>query len=89
MFTALTVSLPRTRLFWRPTALAAPASDRDRSPVVLTIAEACATLRISKWSLYQLIRSGRLTTIKIGSRRVVPVAAIHRLVDALEDEGVV
>jgi len=53
---------------------------------MLTIQEACAALRISKWTLYQLIRSRQLVTIKIGSRRVVPAAAIQALIDRLQDE---
>jgi len=56
-------------------------------PSVLTIQETCAVLRISKWTLYQLIRSRQLVTIKIGSRRVVPAAAIQALIDRLQEEG--
>ena len=55
-------------------------------PSVLSIREACTALRISKWTLYQLIRSHQLATIKIGSRRVVPLAAIQTLIDRLRDE---
>ena len=58
----------------------------DRSPVLLTVAEACAVLKISKWTLYQLIRSRRLETIRIGSRRMVPVDALHALVERLRAE---
>jgi len=57
-------------------------------PSVLTIQEACAALRISKWMLYQLIRSRQLMTIKIGSRRVVPATAIQALLDRLQEEEV-
>src|SRR5690349_17057902 len=38
---------------------------------VLTAREACDYLRISKWTLYRLIRSGQIKTMKIGSRRLV------------------
>lgn len=55
-------------------------------PSVLTIQEACSALRISKWMLYQLIRSRQLATIKIGSRRVVTLVAIQALLDRLRDE---
>ncbi|MGH8902638.1 MAG: helix-turn-helix domain-containing protein [Egibacteraceae bacterium] len=58
----------------------------DTVPAVLTVPEACAVLRISKWTLYQLIRSRQLITIKIGSRRVVPVTAIRALLERLSDE---
>src|SRR5689334_13281350 len=67
------------RAFWR--TVARIADDKpEPAPIVLTVEEACKALRVSKWSVYQLIRSGKLATIKIGSRRVVPVAALHELV---------
>jgi excisionase family DNA binding protein len=53
------------------------------APVVLTVPEACAVLRISRWTLYELIRSRQLETVKIGSRRVVPMSAVHALLDRL------
>jgi excisionase family DNA binding protein len=82
------VALPGlARAFWR--AVARIGNDKpEPAPIVLTIEEACKALRVSKWSVYQLIRSGKLKTIKIGSRRVVPVAALHELVAKLRDEGV-
>jgi excisionase family DNA binding protein len=39
---------------------------------LFTIDEAAAQLRVSRWSVYNLIRSGQLQTIKIGRRRLVP-----------------
>jgi hypothetical protein len=36
--------------------------------------------------LYNLIRSRKLRSIKIGDRRLVPVAAIRAFVAELEDE---
>jgi excisionase family DNA binding protein len=53
---------------------------------LLTVPEAAARLRISKWMLYNLIRSRRLRTIKIGDRRLVPVSAVHDFLTTLEDE---
>lgn len=55
-------------------------------PTVLTVAEACAALKVSRWTIYQLIRSRQLTTVKIGSRRVVPLAAIEALIERLQAE---
>lgn len=40
-------------------------------PNLLTITEAANQLRISRWTIYQLIRSGELKTITIVSRRFV------------------
>lgn len=43
---------------------------------LFTIDEAAAQLRVSRWSVYNLIRSGQLQTIKIGRRRLVPLDAL-------------
>lgn len=52
---------------------------------LLTVPEAAERLRISKWLLYNLIRSRRLRSVKIGDRRLIPVAAIRAFLDDLED----
>ncbi|MBX7268828.1 helix-turn-helix domain-containing protein [Micromonospora sp. Llam7] len=56
-------------------------------PAVLTIHEACAMLKISKWTLYRLIHARQLKTIKIGSRRVVPVESVRLLIDRLSEDN--
>jgi excisionase family DNA binding protein len=50
---------------------------------LLTVQEAADRLRISRWLLYELIRSRRLRTVKIGSRRLIPPEAIRQCVAAL------
>jgi excisionase family DNA binding protein len=50
---------------------------------LLTVPEACARLRISRWSLYQLIHQHRLVTVTIGRRRLVPGVEIERFVGSL------
>lgn len=53
-----------------------------RVPVVAyTVEEAAHALRISRSSIYELIRSERLRTVKMGSRRLVPVRAVHDYLD--------
>jgi len=52
---------------------------------LLTVHEAAERLRISKWMLYNLIRSRRLRSIKIGDRRLIPVAALRAFLDELEE----
>ena len=79
-------------VYWRQVGSPQPAaSGRNGSaspapPVVLTVAEACTVLRISKWTLYELIRSRKLQTVKIGARRVIPMSAVHALLDRLGGE---
>lgn len=60
----------------------------DRAlPVVLTVTEAYQVLRISRWLLYEkYIHTGKLRTIKIGHRRVVPLSAIEELLERSSQE---
>jgi excisionase family DNA binding protein len=52
--------------------------------VLYSVDEAAVALRLSKSVLYELIRSGRLRTVKAGRRRLVPVAALAEYVASLE-----
>jgi excisionase family DNA binding protein len=45
----------------------------------LSIREAAGTCGLSRATLYRLIADGKLTTVKIGARRLVPVSAIDAL----------
>ncbi|MYX25797.1 helix-turn-helix domain-containing protein [Streptomyces sp. SID8381] len=54
---------------------------------LLTVAEACAELRVSKWTLYQYIHSRQLASIKIRSRRLIPRSALRALVEKLTIEA--
>jgi excisionase family DNA binding protein len=54
--------------------------------LLLTVAEAAAQLRVSKWTLYQLIWSRQLNSIKIRSRRFIPSAELQAFVSRLGDE---
>jgi excisionase family DNA binding protein len=61
---------------------------RQSAPAtLLTVAEACGQLRISRWSLYRLIQARRLESIQIGRRRLVPEPAIQRLIEELRAEA--
>ncbi len=61
--------------------------ENESVQTMLTVAEACAQLRISKWTLYRLMQSGQLASVKIGSRRLIPMRAITKFIDQLEKEG--
>ncbi|MET9023092.1 helix-turn-helix domain-containing protein [Actinopolymorpha sp. NPDC004070] len=54
--------------------------------LLLTTAEAADRLRIGKSTLYDLIRSRRLRTVKIGKRRLVPVDALPEVIALLVEE---
>ncbi|MEO3892379.1 helix-turn-helix domain-containing protein [Nonomuraea sp. B5E05] len=51
--------------------------------LVLTVDEAANRLRVSRWTLYTLIRSNQLRTIKIGRRRLVPADALAECIKTL------
>ena len=55
---------------------------------LLTVGEAADQLRISRWSVYNLIRANQLRTIKIGRRRLVTPAALTECIAILEGGAV-
>ncbi len=56
------------------------------APVLLTVSEASAVLRISRWKLYDLIRSRQIATVKIGRRRFVPQDTLVKLIRERREE---
>jgi excisionase family DNA binding protein len=46
--------------------------------------DAGRALGVGRTTTFQLIATGRLRTVRIGRRRLVPVRAIHDLVDGLD-----
>ena len=47
----------------------------------LSIKEAAQSCGLSRATVYRLIADGKLTTLKIGSRRIVTVAALDALLN--------
>lgn len=45
-------------------------------PRLLTVPEAMAQLNVSRWTLYNLIRSGELPSVTIGRCRRIPATAL-------------
>jgi excisionase family DNA binding protein len=65
-------------------AIMAVAESRPEVPAVLyDVDEAAEALRLRRSVLYELIRPGRLRTVKQGRRRLVPVSALAEYVDSL------
>jgi excisionase family DNA binding protein len=58
-----------------------------QADLLLTVEEAADWLRVSRWSVYNLIRSSQLRTIKIGRRRLVTRAALAECVELLAKDA--
>jgi excisionase family DNA binding protein len=58
-------------------------SNTKQSPErrALSVDETARAVGISRATLYRLVQQKRLATVKIGSRRLVPVGAIDALLD--------
>lgn len=57
---------------------------REALPLVLTVPEAAEKLRIGLGRCYELARCGRLRSIKIGKRILIPRAAIFEFLGMTE-----
>ncbi|MEV5692462.1 helix-turn-helix domain-containing protein [Micromonospora globbae] len=57
------------------------------TPRVLRVEEAARALGIGRSLVYNLIRSGRLRSFKVGSRRLIPAAAIDETIAMLTEEA--
>jgi excisionase family DNA binding protein len=55
--------------------------------MLLNVNEACQRLGISRWSLYRQINGGKLTSVKIGSRRLISSRAVADFIRQSEDEA--
>lgn len=55
---------------------------------LLTIPEACERLRISRATLYKLVKQGQLTLVKVGGKSLIPEEALHKLLGVMPTAGV-
>ena len=53
----------------------------DLTPLLLRVDEAGRQLNLGRSVMYELIRSGRLRSVKIGSLRLIPTSALMEFVD--------
>jgi excisionase family DNA binding protein len=59
------------------TALASLPASADAEPLMLSVPEAAEQLGIGTTKVKQLIASGRLASVTIGRRRLVPAVSVH------------
>jgi len=57
------------------------------APLLVDVGEAGRMLGISKWSLYELMQSGVLPSVKIGSRRLISRTSLGQYVADLTAEA--
>jgi excisionase family DNA binding protein len=53
-------------------------------PMLTSVKAACETLIVGRTSIYALIKSGRLDTVKLGRRTLVKVSSIRALIGETE-----
>lgn len=64
-----------------------PGGQDESTEYLLTVQEAADRLRVSRWSVYNLIRSNQLRTIKIGRRRLVTPRALTECIHLLGEDA--
>lgn len=58
------------------------------APLAHRIPDACQRIGVGRSSLYELIKSGRLKTVRIAGRTLVPESELQRLVAEAAAEAV-
>jgi excisionase family DNA binding protein len=64
-----------------------PGSERLDDLQLYEVTDAMRMLRLGKTVIYELIRSGRLRSVKQGRARRIPAAAIRDYIALLEEEA--
>ena len=59
----------------------------DELPLMLSVPEVAAVLRISRAGTYELVKSDGFPSLKIGSRTVVPKEKFISWIDAQTSQG--
>jgi excisionase family DNA binding protein len=60
--------------------LASTRLEASVQPIALSINDTAKALSLGRTSIYELIKQGRLETVKLGRRTLIKVDSIHRLV---------
>jgi excisionase family DNA binding protein len=50
------------------------------SPITCSIKDGAKSLSVSRATFYTYIAAGKVETVKVGGRRLVKVASLHRLI---------
>ena len=68
------------------TPLPAPLPESPPSPLLLSVEEAAAQIRIGRARMFELIRRGKVVSVKVGGSRRVPYDSLRAYVDQLITE---
>jgi excisionase family DNA binding protein len=60
---------------------------QEHTPVANTIPTACNRLGIGRTLLYDLLKQGKLKSIKLGNRTLIPESELQRLIAEQLTEG--
>ena len=52
----------------------------DKSPLANTIQDSCSRLGIGRTLLYDLLKQGKIRSIKLGTRTLIPETELQRLI---------
>lgn len=59
------------------------ARPQSEEPLLLRPEEAAQLLSLGRTKVYELVRSGRLGSVKVGKRRLIPRKALEQFVEGL------
>lgn len=69
---------------WRAAVAMRKKKNEPQEPLVHTVDEAAALLRLSRQSTYEAVRRGEIPTIQIGKRILVPRRALLRMIEGAD-----
>ena len=55
-------------------------TERNQLPLANSISDCCARLGIGRTLMYDLIKQGKLRSIKLGTRTLIPESELQRLI---------
>ena len=61
--------------------------EQPRPSDYLTVPEVAALLKVSRWTVYELIRTRELASFKLGRCRRIPAAAVREMAARLTGEA--
>jgi excisionase family DNA binding protein len=50
------------------------------APLAYQVAQFCKAVGLGKTKFYELVRDGKIKTVVVGGRRLIPADEVHRLV---------